>query len=433
MRKMKRFSVICISLLLGINCVKAQNEITVHDDKTGKDLIIDLPEGMTSEIDSLLQEWNAKNFLTFDENCETTNENPDFSKDIYINRLTRLPYIIEMPYNEVVHQFISKYSGKLRHSVSYMLGACNFYNPIFEEALEAYQLPLELKYLPIIESALNPEATSRVGAAGLWQFMITTGKHYGLEVNSLIDERRDPIKSSYAAARYLKDLYDIYNDWTLVIAAYNCGPGNVNKAIRRAGNSKDYWLIYPYLPQETRGYVPAFIAANYIMNYYCDHNICPMNTKLPVSTDTVIVHRELHFQQIASMCNVKYDEIKALNPQYRTGVIPGNSLPCTLRLPTHGISAYIDAGDSIFNHRADELLTNRSEVSVAQASSETTHRSSSRTSRSTQRSRSKSVTVRKGETLSEIAARHGTTVSMLKKKNKIKGTSIRAGQKLKVK
>ena len=200
---------------------------------------------------------------------------------------------MEMPYNDIVQKFIDRYTGRLRHSVSYMLGASNFYIPIFEEALEAYGLPLELKYLPIIESALNPKATSRVGAAGLWQFMVGTGKQYGLEVNSLIDERRDPIKSSYAAARYLRDLYKIFGDWSLVIAAYNCGPENIKKAMTRAEGANDYWKIYPYLPRETRGYVPAFIAANYVMNYYCEHNICPMRTTLPAATDTVVVNLSL--------------------------------------------------------------------------------------------------------------------------------------------
>ncbi len=196
---------------------------------------------------------------------------------------------MEMPYNDIVRKFIDMYAGRLRNQVSFMLSACNFYMPIFEEALDAYGLPLELKYLPIIESALNPSAVSRAGASGLWQFMIGTGKIYGLESNSLIDERRDPIKATWAAARYLKEMYDIYGDWNLVIAAYNCGPGTINKAIRRAGGETDYWKIYNLLPKETRGYVPAFIAANYVMTYYCDHNICPMETNIPASTDTVQV------------------------------------------------------------------------------------------------------------------------------------------------
>ena len=303
----KRIGTLCLSLCLAAVSVYGQNKITVHDEETNQDEIIDLPEGMTSDIDSLLHEWNVKNYLTPDEGCESSNENPEYSKETYINRLSRLPNVIEMPYNEVVRKFIDHYCTRLRRSVSYMLGASNFYTPIFEEALESYQLPLELKYLPVIESALNPQAVSKAGAVGLWQFMITTGKRYGLEINSLIDERKDPIKSSYAAARYLRDLYNIYNDWPLAIAAYNCGPGNVNKAIKRAGDSKDYWEIYPFLPQETRGYVPAFIAANYVMNYYCEHNICPVNSKLPASSDTLQISQPLHFEQIVAMCNVSTD------------------------------------------------------------------------------------------------------------------------------
>lgn len=424
----KRIGTFFFSLFIALTYANGQNEITVHDDETGQDEVIDLPEGMTTDIDSLLQEWNVKNYLSYDEDCESSKESPTFSKEVYISRLSRLPNVIEMPYNEVVRKFIDQYSGRLRRSVSYMLGACNFYTPIFEEALESYQLPLELKYLPIIESALNPKAMSRVGAAGLWQFMITTGKTYGLEVNSLIDERRDPIKSSYAAAHYLKDLYDIYGDWTLVIAAYNCGPANVNKAIRRANDVRDYWAIYPYLPQETRGYVPAFIAANYIMNYYCDHNICPVNTQLPVSTDTIMVNRNVHFDQIVAMCNVKAEEVKALNPQYRTQLIPGDMRPCILRLPTHGISAFIGAGDSIYNYKSDELFTNRKETAV----NEKTAQASSRKSRTSSRSGSKYATIRKGDTLSTIAKRNGVSVAQLRRLNGIKGSNIRAGQKIRI-
>lgn len=430
----KRIGTLCLSLCLTAVSMYAQDNITVHDDETDQDEVIDLPEGMTSDIDSLLHEWNVKNYLSPDENCESSNENPEYSKETYINRLSRLPNVIEMPYNEVVRKFIDHYCTKLRRSVSYMLGASNFYTPIFEEALESYQLPLELKYLPVIESALNPQAVSKAGAVGLWQFMITTGKKYGLEVNSLIDERRDPIKSSYAAARYLRDLYNIYNDWPLAIAAYNCGPGNVNKAIKRAGDSKDYWEIYPYLPQETRGYVPAFIAANYVMNYYCEHNICPVKTKLPASSDTLQIGKPLHFEQIVAMCNVSMDEVKALNPQYRTGLIPGNDHEeQILRLPTHSVSAFISAGDSIYRYNSDELFTNRKETEVKKVASTKPKTSYSRSSKKSSRSRAKYATIRKGDTLSEIAARNHTTVSKLRKLNGIKGNNIRAGKKIRVK
>ena len=237
-----------------------------------------------------------------------------------------------------------------------MLGASNFYMPIFEEALEVYGIPLELKYLPVIESALKPQATSRVGAGGLWQFMIPTARRYGLKVNSMIDERRDPIKSSYAAAHYLYDLYQTFGDWNLVLAAYNYGPGNIQKAIQRAGGEKDYWKIYPYLPTETRGYVPGFIAANYIMNYYCEHNICPMVTTLPTQSDTIMIYRNVHFQQISSVIGISVEQLRSLNPQYRRDVITGYSEPTDLRLPKEYISKFIENEDSIYNYNVDELM-----------------------------------------------------------------------------
>ena len=245
---MKRY-IFTIALSLCSIFAFSQKSVTVYDDNTGKEEVIELPEGMQEEeIDSMMRQWFASTHLTYDSTeCESSGQDIEYSDEEYILRLQRLPNIIEMPYNKVVRKFIDQYTGRLRRSTALMLGACNFYTPIFEEALEAYQLPLELKYLPIVESALNPNATSRVGAGGLWQFMPATGKRYGLETNSLIDERRDPIKASYAAAQMLKNLYDIFGDWTLAIASYNCGPANVSKAIKRAGGERDYWKIYPYL------------------------------------------------------------------------------------------------------------------------------------------------------------------------------------------
>lgn len=350
---------------------------------------------------------------------------------MYIDRLSRIPSIIEMPYNDVVQKFIDRYSGRLRHSVSYMLGASNFYMPIFEEALEAYELPLELRYMPVIESALNPTAVSRAGATGLWQFMLPTGKRYGLNVNSLVDERRDPIKSSYAAAQYLSDLYKVFGDWTLVIAAYNCGPEQVNKAIRRSNGERDYWKIYPYLPKETRGYVPAFIAANYIMTYYCDHNICPMKTRLPAKTDTLMLSKNVHLEQIAAVCGVSIDELRALNPAYRRDVIPGATELSCLRLPQTEVGKFIDNEDSIYNYKSEELMAKRTEVEVNKQAASTTSSKRSATRRKS-RTRARYVTIRSGQTLSELAEKHGTTVSRLKRLNGLKGTSIRAGKKLRV-
>lgn len=472
---MKRIKTLLLALAASFMTATAQtDEITVHNDQNGRDEVIDLPEGMSVSCDSLINEWMAKKYLYPDTTCANPDYNPTFTTEEYQERLRRLPVVMEMPYNSVVQKFIDQYSGRLRRTVSYALGAGNFYIPIFEEALDYYGLPLELKYLPVIESALEPKAKSPAGAVGLWQFMLATGKRYDLKVNSLIDERQDPYKSSWAAARYLRDLYKIYRDWNLVIAAYNCGPTNVNKAIHRADGVRDYWTIYPYLPSETRGYVPAFIAANYIMNYYCEHNICPMKTKIPITTDTVTIMRDLHMQQVAELCNVDVEAIQALNPQYRTQLIPGSSGPMTLRLPTETLNMFIDLKDSVYNYRVDELLTRRSCVEVddrldnrsvaskrraarqqsASESSSSSRRSasksssrkssrssssksSSRSSRSSKKSKkvksSASTTVRKGDTLIEIAHRNGTTVEKLKKKNKIKGNMIKPGQKLKVK
>ena len=384
----------------------------------GPDGIV-FPEAMLADIDSILRQWSAQKFLHYPDECTPSEADPTFPDSVYAARLAQLPTLIPMPYNSVVRSYIDAYTRRNRRQVSYFLAAANFYIPIFEEALDAYGLPLELKYLPVIESALNPSAVSRVGAAGLWQFMLRTGKLYGLETNSLVDERRDPVKSTWAAARYLKDMYDIYHDWNLVIAAYNCGPGNVNKAIRRAGGKTDYWAIYRYLPRETRGYVPAFIAANYVMTYYCKHNICPMQTDIPAATDTVQVNRRLHFRQIADLCGVDMDELKSLNPQYRRDVIPGHTKPQTLRLPQQAISTFLDLQDTIYTHRQAELFTGRSTVAVATGTKAgsgelTYHR------------------IRSGETLGGIARRYGVTVRQLREWNGLRNNNIRAGRRLKI-
>ena len=437
---MKKF-IISAALLLASNvAIQAQieedyeddeDEITVTDNN-GQEEVIEFPEAMTFELDSLLNLYMSKNYLDEDNDCRMKDVNPVFENEVFLERLKRIPSIIEMPYNEVVQKFIDRYSGRLRHSVSYMLGASNFYMPIFEEALETYGLPLELKYLPVIESALNPKAVSRVGATGLWQFMLATGKRYGLEVNSLVDERRDPIKASYAAANYLSDLYKVFGDWNLVIAAYNCGPDQINKAIHRSKGSKDYWQIYPYLPKETRGYVPAFIAANYIMTYYCEHNICPMTTRLPAKTDTIMVGRNVHLEQIASVCNIDIEQLRTLNPAYRRDIVPGATKLSAVRLPQTEVGKFIDLEDSIYAYNAEVLFSKRTTVEVNDDVPTYTRKSSSKRSRKKARSRGRSVTVKSGQTLSEIAKRNGTTVAKLRRLNGIKGSNIRAGKKLRV-
>lgn len=449
---MKQTFVLIAAAIIGFSTpVLAQSddnetEITVTNAE-GKKEIIDLPEAMTSEYDSLLSVYNSRTYLKINTDCNMPDVNPVYSKEVYKERLARIPSVIELPYNDVVQKFIDRYSGRLRRSVSIMLGAQNFYMPTFEEALESYGLPLELKYLPVIESALNPNAVSRVGATGLWQFMLTTGKQYGLEVNSLVDERRDPVRASYAAAHYLRDLYKIFGDWNLVIAAYNCGPDNINKAIHRSNGATDYWQIYPYLPKETRGYVPAFIAANYIMNYYCDHNICPMQADLPGKTDTVVVSRDVHFEQVAKVLGMEIGQIQQLNPQYRRNIVNGSTRPMALRLPATLVGKFIDNEDSIYAYRPDVLLAKRTEVDVNEdvpsysrhsSSSSRSKSSSSRNSRHKGKKGKKNkggrnVTIRQGDTLSEIAKRNGTTVKKLKKLNKISGSGIRAGKKLRIK
>ena len=474
---------VCV-LTLAPLAASAQNiddEITIID-PNGQQEVFEVPEALTNEVDSLLKLYHSQMYLTPDGDCQYRDENPYFSDEVYKERLMRMPNIMEMPYNEVVRKFIDRYASRMRRAVGYWLGASNFYMPIFEQALETYNMPLELRYLPVIESGLNPKATSRVGAAGLWQFMLVTGKQYGLTVNSLVDERRDPIKSSYAAAHFLSDLYKIFGDWNLVIAAYNCGPENINRAIHRAGGERDYWKIYPYLPKETRGYVPAFIAANYIMNYYCEHNICPMRTQLPAKSDTVVVNRDVHLKQVAAVCQLSLEELRTLNPQYRRDIVNGSSAPSIIRLPEMAVNTFIDYEDSIYNYNTETLLTKRSEVAVEEAKPEvmrytpTTYtaprqmsrherralaasnkssrhdrklsreerRSKHKADREDRHSRkskrgkgkkevSQSVTIKEGQTLSEIARKNHTTVDKLKKLNGIKGSNIRAGKKLKVK
>ena len=400
-------------------------EITLSDTI---DNAIVYPESMEADLNNLLTDWYMQQYAVVDDSCLVNSVNVDYPDSVYIRKLSQLPTVIEMPYNSVVRRYIDMYVQKRRALVENLLGLSTYYMPIFEEALEREGLPLELKYLPIIESALNPSAVSRAGASGLWQFMLNTGKIYGLESNSLVDERRDPIKATWAAARYLKDMYAIYQDWNLVIAAYNCGPGTINKAIRRAGGKTDYWEIYNYLPKETRGYVPAFIAANYVMTYYCKHNICPMETNIPDATDTIQVNRNLHFEQITDVCGIGMDEVKSLNPQYKKNIIPGDSKPQTLRLPINYISTFIDSQDTIYAHRSAELFKNRRTVSVANT------RSTARSSKGKSSSQG-DVTyhrIRNGETLSTIARKYGVTVNQIKSWNGLRSTRINAGKRLKI-
>ena len=375
-----RLTLTTLLLTLLFNTASAQvNNDTqiVFTDEDGAEEVIGVPEAMNMAFDSLFTAIFGTE-LSIDDACESSGENPYYSDEKIAERLNRMATVVEMPFNNVVRQFIDRYTNRMRRSVSVMLGSINFYTPIFEEALEAYNVPLELKYLPVIESALNPKAVSRVGATGLWQFMLATGKQYGLRVNSLVDDRKDPIRASYAAAHYLRDLYRIFGDWTLAIAAYNCGPENVNKAIRRSGGSMDYWTIYPYLPTETRGYVPAFIAANYVMTYYCDHNICPMLSNLPERTDTVVVNRNVSLPTISKFCDIDIEMLRNLNPQYRRDLVNGLTEPSTIRMTIPAINRFVEMEDSIMAYDALHSGGHRTYVAVDESRQrQSSHRSGS--------------------------------------------------------
>lgn len=416
---------------------------------TPADSVGALPEGMKVDADQLMSDYQNRTNLA----AATDNARDEGMTDAVLrDRLARIPTVIDLPLNDITRPYIAAYAARMRRSVSIMLGASNFYMPIIEEALERHNLPLELRYLPVIESALRPAATSKTGAAGLWQFMLATGKRYGLEVNTLVDERRDAMKASEAAAQFLSDLYEQFGDWGLALAAYNCGEMTVQKALVRAGGGegKDFWSIYNYLPAETRGYYPAFVAANYIMTYYCEHGITPMDATLPAASDTVVVAHDTRFDQIAPLCNVTVDELRALNPQYRRDVVP---MHYAVSLPAQSVEAFLLHEDSIYGLAAGTSTSTETAATTAAgagdvaltptdptanapeqvaparpANTRGTSRSSRRRAAST-----RSVSVRSGDTLSTIAARNGTTVSRLRQLNGISGSMIRPGQKLRVK
>ncbi|MBR2153946.1 MAG: transglycosylase SLT domain-containing protein [Bacteroidaceae bacterium] len=428
----KRLNILCMIAALAVNALQAQEVLLVENDSNLMEPV-DMPEGMIVSEEDLMNDYSNKAGLSVGQAAAVRTLSYDDS--LIVNRLSRIPTTIEMPLNNVTRKFIDTYSSRMKNAVSVMLGSANFYMPIFEEALERYGLPLELKYLPVIESALRPTATSRMGAAGLWQFMIGTGKRYGLEISTLVDERRDPVKSSEAAAHYLSDLYQMFGDWGLAIAAYNCGEANIQKALIRSGNQDgaDYWDVYNRLPHETRGYVPAFIAANYIMNYYCEHGITPHEASLPLETDTVVVQADVKFDRIAQLCNVTSDELRAINPQYRKDIVPARY---TLRLPVSAVEPFLTYEDSIYTGGDVAAIRRTVTEDLIQNPEPTNTRSRSSKSRNSRKSRSrgsKSVSVRSGDSLSAIAKRNGTTVANLKKLNGIRSDKIRAGQKIRVK
>lgn len=384
-------------------------------------------------IDTLLGKWYmhrqtripGREVYDMDSVTFTTNI-PD---SVLMRRLENMNSFISLPYNETVRNYMILYSEKMPTKMSEMLGLAQYYMPIFEETFRQYDLPLELKYLAIIESALNPRAESRVGAKGLWQFMYRTALSYGLRIDSYVDERMDPFASCEAAARYLRDAYRIFGDWSLAISSYNCGSGNVNKAIRRAGGKTDFWSIYEYLPRETRGYVPAMVGAMYAIHYAPEYGLSAGPLPVPTYVDTFHVHRNLHFTQISEVLGIPLEDVRDLNPHYYKDIVPGSpTREEVIRLPFSYSSSFLDNQETIFLHKADVLFT--SKVDDGRGGRETV----SSNSRPSASSGGQWVyyKVKSGDNLGKIARKYHTTVSQLKRWNNLKSDRIAIGQRLKV-
>ena len=397
--------------------------LSIYEENDSKSAAGLNPEDYSPEItDSLLNIWYLHRQVNEDNGYEgydldSMYFSSNVSDEVMKTRLESMNSFITLPYNDKVRNYMVLYSEKMPTKMGNILGLCQYYMPIFEETFSKYNLPDELKYVAIIESALNPVAVSRAGAKGMWQFMTKTAKSYGLEINSYVDERLDPFKASDAAARYLVDSYKLFGDWNLAISSYNCGPGNVNKAIRRGGG-RDFWTVYDYLPRETRGYVPAFVGAMYAIRYSKEYGLTPSVVQMPVQVDTFEIRKNLHFQQVSDLVGISVEELENLNPQYIKDIIPGNSKPYILRIPFNYTSAFIANEDSLYTHRAEELFNPQTLVSTKSTSSGSTG------------GNRVAYKVKSGDSLGKIAARNRVTVNQLKSWNHLKSNTIRVGQTL---
>ena len=377
------------------------------------------PFEYTTEVsDSLLNIWYAHRqaYAEDDMDLDSIKFASNVPDEVYIERIKKMNSFITLPYNEIVRNYIIMYSEKMPQRMGYMLGMCRYYMPIFEEIFNRYDMPEELKAMTIIESAMNPLAVSRVGAKGMWQFMYNMAKHYGLHIDSFVDERFDPIKSAEAAAQYLQDSYEIFGDWNLAIASYNCGAGNVNKAIRRAGGKRDFWSIWPFLPRETRGYVPAFVGALYTMTYYKEHGIKPEAVGMPVAVDTFCINKQLHLKQVSELTGAPLDELKNLNPQYRHEIIPGNEREYILRLPYNYTNAFLEVEDSLYKHKADVYFNPVTLKKIKDGGD----------------GEMIIYKVKSGDYLGKIAGKYRCSVAQIKKWNGLKSNNIRVGQTLRI-
>ena len=408
--------------------------MAAYESSEGDDILAGdiAPEDYTQEItDSLLSVWyllrqNQRLHEGDNFNMDSVRYTTNLPDTVLIGRLQRMNSFITLPYNETVKNCMILYSEKMPKKMCNMLGLSKYYMPIFEETFRKYDLPLELKYLSIIESALNPNAVSRVGATGMWQFMYATAKGYGLEIDSFVDERRDPFKSVDAAARYLRDAYHIFGDWSLAISSYNCGSGNVNKAIKRAGGRRDFWDIYPYLPKETRGYVPLMVGAMYAINYAKEYGLEATPIQLPERVDTFKIRKNLHFRQISEVIGIPLSDLRDMNPQYYKDIIPGNQGEYILRLPFYYSSDFLEMQDSIYKYKTNEIFASSVDVNRPSRSSSYGSTSSSTTTQW------KYYKVKRGDSLGKIASRNHVSINQLKSWNGLRGNTIREGQRLKV-
>ena len=396
-----------------LNKALTEPQAGMQEPETYKPEIVEYTEVVS---DSLLQEWysqkNAEEYI-LNVNLDSVKLTSSIPDSVYIRRLKEMNSFITLPYNEIVRDYLILYSEKMKSGMKRIVGLSGYYMPIFQETFDRHGLPEELKAMAIIESALNPTAVSRAGAKGMWQFMYNTAKIYGLHIDSFVDERLDPVKSADAAARYLKDAYKIFGDWNLAIAAYNCGAGNVQKAIKRAG-SREFWDIWPFLPRETRGYVPAFVGALYGLRYHKEHGIEALAVPMPAHTDPIKIRKMLHLKQVSELTGAPLEDLKTLNPQYRHDIIPGNDREYILRIPYKFTDAFIAHEDSLYRHK-DSIYFNPLTIKKIKEGGD---------------GQRIVYRVKSGDYLGKIATRYRVTVTQIKKWNGLKSNNISIGQRL---